>query len=176
MTSIQQWAARGALGVLALSLVGCNTLGGGTRDSGNNQASASPPPTSQPAGPKPGMNARGEVIDPSKVEAGSGRTVKGMNGYEGEITGVPVKNSKFARLQIGMSYRQAMDLAGRPTDEGAYATGKSWIPYYYGGDRHRYEAVYKGQGRLIFAGGGMGDYGAGYLIWIIHSANETGYR
>ena len=37
----------------------------------------------------------GDVVDSSKVEAGSGRTVKGMNDYEGEITGNPAPNSRF---------------------------------------------------------------------------------
>ncbi len=144
-------------------------------------AAATPAP--QPAAPaasggsaKAGMDARGNVVDSSKVEAGSGRTVKGLNDYEGEITGNPAANSKFAKLQIGMPVRQVTDIAGPPTDQGAYITGKAWIPFYFGADRHRFEMTYKGQGRLIFAGGGMGDFGSGYLIWIIHNPNEAGYR
>ena len=146
------------------------------------QASAAAAPAPQPTAPstvgagKPGMDARGNVVDSSKVEAGSGRTVKGLNDYEGEITGNPGANSKFARLQIGMTARQVEDIAGRPTDQGAYVTGKAFIPFYFGGDRHRYEMTYKGQGRLIFAGGGMGDYTSGNLIWIIHNPNESGTR
>jgi hypothetical protein len=146
-------------------------------------AAPSPAPAPQPAtsarpsGPaKPGMDAQGNVVDSSKVEAGSGRTVKGLNDYEGEITGHPAPNSKFTKLQIGMPVRQVTDLAGPPTDQGAYMTGKAWIPFYFGADRHRFEMTYKGQGRLIFAGGGMGDFGSGYLIWIIHNPNEPGYR
>lgn len=136
-----------------------------------------PAPTATAAkGARPGMDAQGNVIDSSKIESGSGRTVKGINDYEGEITGNPAKNSKFTQLQIGMSVRQAMDIAGPPTDQGAYMTGKAWIPFYFGGDRHRFELTYKGQGRLIFAGGGMGDFSSGNLIWIIHNSNESGYR
>ena len=116
------------------------------------------------------------MVDSSKVEAGSGRTVKGINDYEGEIIGNPAPNSKFAKLQIGMSTRQVTDITGPPTDQGAYMTGKAWIPFYFGADRHRFEMTYKGQGRLVFAGGGMGDYSSGNLIWIIHNANEPGYR
>ena len=125
---------------------------------------------------KPGMDAQGNVVDSSKVEAGSGRTVKGLNDYESEITGNPAPGSKFTKLQIGMPMKQVTDIAGPPTDQGAYMTGKAWIPFYFGGDRHRYEMTYKGQGRLIFAGGGMGDFSSGNLIWIIHNRNETGYR
>lgn len=125
---------------------------------------------------KPGMDARGNVVDSSKVEAGSGRTVKGLNDYEGEITGNAAPGSKFARLQIGMSTRQVQDIVGPPTDQGAYITAKAWIPFYFGSDRHRFEMTFKGQGRLIFAGGGMGDFSSGNLIWIIHNPNEPGYR
>ncbi|WP_232076673.1 hypothetical protein [Variovorax sp. PBL-H6] len=140
-------------------------------------AAPQPAPAPRTGGPaKPGMDAQGNVLDSSKVEAGSGRTVKGLNEYEGEITGNPAANSKFTRLQIGMPVRQVTDLAGPPTDQGAYITGKAWIPFYFGADRHRFEMTYKGQGRLIFAGGGMGDFGSGYLIWIIHNPNEPGYR
>jgi hypothetical protein len=136
-----------------------------------------PAQAARPSGPaKPGMDAQGNVIDSSKVESGSGRTVKGLNDYEGEITGNPAPNSKFTKLQIGMPVRQVTDLAGPPTDQGAYITGKAWIPFYFGADRHRFEMTYKGQGRLIFAGGGMGDFTSGYLIWIIHNPNEPGYR
>jgi hypothetical protein len=131
----------------------------------------------KPAAPKStaGMNERGEVVDPKLVTAGSGQTVKGLNDWEGEITGKPVAGSKFARLQIGMTLAQARDLAGQPTDQGAHVTGKAFIPFFYGSDRYRYEMVYKGHGRLIFAGSAGYDSNA-HLIWIIHSANETGYR
>ena len=125
---------------------------------------------------KPGMDARGNVVDSSKVEAGSGRTVKGLNGYDGEITGNPGPGSKFGQLQIGMSAFQVTSQIGPPTDQGAYMTGKAWIPFYFGADRHRFEMVYKGQGRLIFAGGSVGDFSNGYLIWIIHNPNEPGTR
>ena len=128
-------------------------------------------------GAKPGMDAAGNVVDSSKVESGSGRTVKGINDYEGEITGIPAKNSKFTNLKIGMSFKQATDIAGEPTDSGAYVTGKAFIPFYFGGDRARSELTYKGQGRLIFAGGaGFGGATGGNLIWIIHNQNESGYR
>ncbi|SEB25738.1 hypothetical protein [Variovorax sp. YR216] len=139
-------------------------------------AAPAPAPAAAKGGAKPGMDAQGNVIDSSKIEAGSGRTVKGINDFEGEITGNPAKNSKFTQLQIGMSVRQATDIAGPPTDQGAYMTGKAWIPFYFGSDRHRFEMTYKGQGRLIFAGGGMGDFSSGNLIWIIHNPNESGYR
>lgn len=164
-----------ATAVVALAGAGCASRGG----SAGSQTAAAPaaaPTAPARGGAKAGMDAQGNVVDSSKVEAGSGRTVKGLNGYEGEITGNPARNSKFTRLQIGMSAKQVTDLAGQPTDQGAYVTGKAFIPFYFGSDRHRFEMTYKGQGRLIFAGGGMGDYSGGNLIWIIHNPNESGYR
>lgn len=158
----------------AVLATGCVTMPGSKSES----SAAAPAPAPAPAAPKSkaGMNERGEVVDSSKVEAGSGTTVKGLGGWEGEITGKPAPGSKFTRLQIGMSMRQSVDLAGQPTDQGAYITGKAWIPFYFGSDRHRYEMVFKGQGRLVFAGGSLGDFTGGNLIWIIHNANEGGYR
>ena len=117
-----------------------------------------------------------DVKEAPKVEAAKGTTVKGINGWEGEITGKPAANSKFKPLQIGMSMKQATDLVGQPTDQGAYMTGKAWIPFYFGSDRHRYEMAFKGQGRLVFAGGSLGDYTGGNLIMIIHNSQESGYR
>ena len=101
--------------------------------------------------------------------------VKGINGWEGEITGTPAQGSRFLRLEIGMSMRQVTDLIGRPNDMGTYVTGKAWIPFYFGSDRQRYEMIYGGLGRLIFAGGNVGDPSA-HLISIIHNAQESGYR
>ena len=47
------------------------------------------------------------------------------------------------------------------------STGKAWIPFYFGSDRYRYEVVYKGQGRLLFASGaGFGWDANTHLIWI----------
>ena len=118
---------------LTLLIAACGGMRGGQAGS---QSSA---PAPAPAASRAGLDAQGNVVDSSKVEAGSGRTVKGMNGYDGEITGNAAPNSSFNRLQIGMSTRQVMDLAGQPTDQGAYMTGKAWIPFYFGADRHRFE-------------------------------------
>ena len=156
---------------------GCISLGGTKSDSTAAAPVAAPAAAAAPAGPKlgPGMNASGEVVDVKKVEAGFGQKVKGLGDWEGEITGKPAPGSKFTRLQIGMSAKQALDLVGQPTDQGAYVTGRAWIPFYFGADRYRYEMAYKGQGRLIFAGSSGFDSNA-HLIWIIHAAGDTGYR
>ena len=147
------------------------------QQSRTDSGSPAPAPAARaPSGPAPGMNAQGEVVDSSKVSSGYGQRVKGINNWEGEITGKARPGAPFTKLQIGMSMRQAVDLVGQPTDSGAYVTGKAWIPFYFGSDRHRYEMVYKNQGRLIFAGGSLGNWSGGNLIWVIHNPNEPGYR
>lgn len=177
-----------SVAAVAAITTGCGVLGGGSSSSSSPApapaaASPAPAPAAKPApAPSgaakigPGMNDKGEVIDSKKVEAGYGQKVKGLGDWEGEITGKPAPGTKFTQLQIGMPVRQVMDIAGQPSDQGAYVTGKAWIPFYFGADRYRHELVYKGMGRLIFAGGGMGDWSSGHLIWIIHNANEPQYR
>ena len=154
---------------------------GGTKsdaDSGAKPAAA-PTAAAAPSGPRigPGMNERGEVTDPRKVEAGYGQTVKGIDDWEGEITGKPAPGSKFNQLKIGMSAAQVLSIMGQPNDQGAHPTGKAFIPFYFGSDKYRYEVTYKGQGRLLFASSaGFGWDANTHLIWIIHSAAETGVR
>jgi hypothetical protein len=133
--------------------------------------------TGTPGGIPPGMNANGEVIDSAKVEAGHGSKLK-VGDVEGEITGKALPGGRFNQLKIGMTLRQVTDLIGQPSDRGLYATGKSAMPFYFGNDRHRYELIYKSNGRLVFAGpGGLGwSWDAGTLIWIIHNPAEPGYR
>jgi hypothetical protein len=161
-----------ALVALSASLAACAQMGGGFSAKADGSSAAAPASTKVP----PGMNANGEVIDPTVVESGHGQAVKGINDFDGEITGIPVPGSPFPKLKIGMGIRQAMDICGPPSDQGAYVTGKAYIPFYFGSDRSRYELFYKGWGRLIFAGGSVGNYSGGNLIWIIHSAAESGYR
>jgi len=164
--------------VASLALGACETnpfkKEGG--DSASASGSTSSTASASTSGTKPGMNANGEVVDSSAVEAGSGRQVKGQGDWEGEITGKSWPGAKFDKLAIGMPMRQVTDLIGQPSDQGAYVTGKAWIPFYFGSDRHRYEMVYQNQGRLIFAGGSMGDWGSGHLIWIIYNRSEPAYR
>ena len=160
-------------GVALLAACQSTSSPGGSSSSSSTAAAPAPAAASNKIGP--GMNARGEVVDSSKVEAGYGQKVKGVGDWEGEITGKPAPGTKFTRLQIGMSRQQVLDIVGQPTDQGAYVTGKAWIPFFFGADRYRHELAYKGQGRLIFAGSGGFDSNA-HLIWIIHNASDTGYR
>ena len=163
-----------ALMASAALLAGCETV-----KSVTGQSPSPAPATTTAAAPAPAPAAKpAPAPAPAAKPAAAGDTqkVKGLNDWEGEITGKPAANSRFTKLQIGMGMRQVTDIAGQPTDQGAYVTGKAWIPFYFGSDRYRHELVYKGQGRLIFAGGSAGDWSAGNLIGIIHNASEAGYR
>jgi hypothetical protein len=151
-----------ALMVTAALMAGCETMKNVTgTNSSSSTSSAAPAPAPAPA---------------PATKAGDSQHVKGINDWEGDITGKPAANSRFTKLTIGMGMRQVTDLIGQPTDQGAYVTGKAWIPFYFGSDRYRHELVYKGQGRLIFAGGSAGDFSAGHLIEVIHNGSEGGYR
>lgn len=141
-------------------------------------AAAAPQPAPAAPAAKSGnydLSKNKPVTDSTKVEAGQGTPVKGINEWQGEISGVPAASSRFTKLKIGMAQKQVTDLVGEPTDQGAYVTGKAFIPFYFGSDKTRWEMVYKGQGRLIFSN--QAGFGSGYyLTWIIHNANEPGYR
>jgi hypothetical protein len=163
------------LGAVAL-LAGCGAMPGRSSSTPATETQTAAPAPAASSKVPPGMNERGEVVDPTKVEGGTGQKVKGINDWEGEIHGKPVAGSKFGQLRIGMSLRQVTDIAGQPSDQGAYITGKAFIPFFFGSDRYRHELLYKGYGRLIFAGGSAGDFSSAHLIWIINSANEPGYR
>jgi hypothetical protein len=161
-----------ALMAAVAALAGCETVKSVTGQSPSPApASAAAPAPTAAAAPKPAPAAAAKP-----AAAGDTVRVKGINDWEGDITGKPAAGSKFTRLQIGMGMRQVTDIVGQPTDQGAYVTGKAWIPFYFGSDRYRHEMVYKGQGRLIFAGGSAGDWANGNLIWIIHNGAEGGYR
>ena len=167
-----------------LLATGCAQLDGLTNKQPTNDGAAAAPGVAASAaasggaptsGKVPaGMNANGEVVDSKAVESGSGRKVTGRESWEGEITGKCT--GKFAKLEIGTSLHEVRDTLGAPSDEGAYLTGKAWIPFYFGSDRHRYELVYEKQGRLIFAGGSLGDISGAHLIWVICNAKEAKYR
>jgi hypothetical protein len=163
---------------LLLGAAGCSTVQNMTGSSSSAPAPAAAPAPAPAAksGVREGLTASGDVTDPSKVSCGDGPKVKGINDTEGEVLGRPAPGSKFPQLKVGMGMKQVTDIAGPPTDQGAYITGKAFIPFYYGGDRHRFEMAYKGWGRLIFAGGSLGNYSGGNLLCIINYAADTGYR
>jgi hypothetical protein len=183
-SELPRWRNLSVLFAAAALAAGCAQMGGGSKSESAPAPPAAAPaaagakPAAAPASAKigPGMNAQGQVIDTKVVEEGYGQKVKGMDDWEGEITGVPVPGTKFTQLKIGMGMAQAREIVGNPTDQGGYVTGKAFIPWYFGSGKYRHELVYKGYGRLIFASPSSFDFASGKLVWIIHSANESGYR
>lgn len=104
------------------------------------------------------------------------RAVKSADGLiNGEIVGTPAPDSKFSRLQIGMTLVQVEKLIGRPDDTDSRITGKQYQPFYFGGDTQRTEAFYKGEGQLTFSNT-QPDSAADRLIRIMVDPNATGSR
>ena len=93
---------------------------------------------------------------PSASPAAGTRVVKSRDGsYTGEIIGTPAADSKFAKLLIGMELNEVQKLVGRfPDETHSYESGKRWIPFYFGNDARRMQMLYKGEGCLVFTGGG----------------------
>jgi hypothetical protein len=78
-----------------------------------------------------------------------GRIVKSQDGtFDGEIVGTPTAGSKFAKLKIGMTMREVNAAIGAPDDLVRHETGKRWIPFYFGDDAQRMEALVMNEGCL----------------------------
>ncbi|MBL4831058.1 MAG: outer membrane protein assembly factor BamE [Aliivibrio sp.] len=88
---------------------------------------------------------------------------------------IPEK-SKFAKIEKGMSMNQVVELIGSPSDTTSYMTGKSFIPFYFGTDAARKEALYKGEGRIVFTGGTGFGFNKFKVYQIIYNPKETGYN
>jgi hypothetical protein len=84
------------------------------------------------------------------------RIVKSRDGsYDGEIIGSPAPDSKFSKLLIGMDLNEVQKILGRfPDETHSFESGKRWIPFYFGNDVRRLQMLYKGEGCLVFTGGG----------------------
>ncbi len=125
------------------------------------KAAASPAPAPAVAAP-----AATPAAAPAPSEPGKPRVVKSRDGtFEGEIHGNIPAGSKWAKLQIGMHQSEVERILGATPNIRGYVTGKAFIPFYFGTDSHRYEAVYAGQGSVAYTGGGMGG-GQGVLMMI----------
>lgn len=154
--------------LLVAVLAGCSATRGGSATSNTAASGAAS------TGAGPGMTAQGVVTNSELIGTGQGKTVQGINDWEGEVTGKPFPGAKFSKLKIGMSREQVDALIGKPGDESAYISGKAFIPFYFGSDRVRTQATYKGQGRLVFAHDGGMSGNDSYLTWIIYCPTEPG--
>ncbi|MGB1558280.1 MAG: hypothetical protein ACPHCJ_10895 [Oceanococcaceae bacterium] len=62
------------------------------------------------------------------------------------------RTGKISDVKEGMSYDEALAIAGAPTSTSSHITGKSFIPFNFkGADTRRTNAHYKGQGRIVFS-------------------------
>lgn len=121
-------------------------------------AKAAEPAAAPAAAPAAKDSTAGKACNPCTVKSRDGT-------FTGEVYGTIPANSKWARLQIGMQQPEVERILGVTPNIRAYVTAKAFIPFYYGTDSHRYEAVYAGQGSVAYTGGGMGG-GQGVLMMI----------
>ena len=62
--------------------------------------------------------------------------------------------ARFEMLRVGMYSSDVNEVLRRaPDDYHTYESGKRWIPFYFGKDAVRLQALYKGEGCLIFSVG-----------------------
>ena len=66
------------------------------------------------------------------------------------IVGNPPADHPFGKLKIGMTYDEAIAIVGKPSSESSWCTGKQHIPFYFGNDKGRAQAIFKGVGKLEF--------------------------
>lgn len=104
----------------------------------------------------------------SAANDGQTREVQSKDGtFTGEIVGTPAEGSKFARLEIGMSMQDVQELLDSAPDRfHTYESGKRWIPFYFGNDATRLQALFRDEGCLIFTGGNVWGGGGSELIQI----------
>lgn len=78
-------------------------------------------------------------------------------------------------VKVGMTRQEVMDLVGPPTATHGYQTGKAFNPFNFsGGDMVREEALYKGQGRIVFSNSSR--YSTGWKVQEVRlDPNESGY-
>jgi hypothetical protein len=129
-------------------------------------ACASAPPSSGAAA-SPSPPPAAQTAPPAASPFGPTRVVKSRDGkFDGEVVGTPARNSKFAKLQIGMPMEEVTALIGGPDNIVRHETGKRWIPFYFGSDAQRMQALYRGEGCLTYTAGNVFGGGGGTLIRI----------
>ncbi len=93
---------------------------------------------------------------------------------EAPVAAAPIPaDCPLAKIVKGMGLKEITDLIGPPTDTNHYATGKAFIPFYFGDDHVRTELHYKGMGRIIMWGGAYG--GNPSVMEVIYDPKEPGY-
>ena len=118
-------------------------------------------------GTQRGGASSGSATSAPQPSAPNGRIVKSVDGtFDGEIVGTPASGSKFAKLRIGMTMSQVNAAIGTPDDLTRHETGKRWIPFYFGDDAQRMQALVRNEGCLTYTGGNVFGGGGNQLIKI----------
>ncbi len=99
------------------------------------------------------------------TDASSGSAAKGVP---------PPATSPLAKIKLGMNKGAVREALGSPTDENSYATGKAWIPWYFGNDARRTSWYYKSMGRVVFADGNIFGGGGNEVIRVDYDPTESG--
>lgn len=142
---------------VALILAGCAAK----------QPAADPQPSAPVAAKPAAATGAAKTAGSKSAKQGDTRIVKSQNGkFDGEIVGTPAKNSKFAKVKIGMTLAEVNNLIGAPDNLSNHETGKRWIPFYYGNDVQRMQVMYKSEGCLTYTGGNHFGGGGNELIRI----------
>jgi hypothetical protein len=81
-------------------------------------------------------------------------------------------SSPLASIREGMGLGAVIGIMGAPTDQCTHATGKAFIPFYFGGDTVRTELHYKGQGRILL---GTGAFQGTGVSAVEYDPTEAGY-
>lgn len=108
------------------------------------------------------------------ADSEASRTVKSVDGsFDGEMIGTPAAGSRFEKVRIGMRSAEIERMIGPPDDSEGHITGKQFIPFFFGGDTHRREAFYRGEGILTYSPQHLGGE-PNTLIRIIADPTEQG--
>lgn len=82
----------------------------------------------------------------------------------------PGAGSDLAKVSVGMNDTEVRKILGDPDNANAYMTGKAFNPFYFGGDTHRTDWMYKGKGRVVFSRNRWS--GALKVVRVMANANE----
>lgn len=86
-------------------------------------------------------------------------------------------SGKFAALKVGMQMSEVQNIMDRAPDRShTYESGKRWIPFYFGNDARRMQALFRGEGCLIFADGNVWGGAGGELVEIQSDASGACYQ
>jgi hypothetical protein len=119
--------------------------------------------TAKPAGTAAAPTSPAAIAPTAIAPATStASTTNATAGVNGKI----VPGSKFSKIKIGMQFSEVNALIGTPNDLHRNETGKRWIPFYFGSDVIRLQAVYNGEGCLTYTGGNQFGSSGGELIQI----------